>query len=269
MKTEITGSWARKRGNSGLPAGWGWLCGLVALWASAALPVLAASKLIPDRLPTRDGDLLIRPINHATLEMEWKDLVLYVDPVGPAQRFAGLPAPGLILITDIHFDHLSPDTLKALVADKTVLAAPLAVAEQLDPALRSRVTVLTNGQSATLSGIQVEAVAAYNLAPDRLKFHAKGRGNGYVLTLGGKRIYVSGDTEDTPEMRALKDIDVAFLCMNLPYTMSVVQAASAIEAFRPRIVYPYHYRGSDLDRLKELLAKDKDIEVRLRDWYKP
>jgi L-ascorbate metabolism protein UlaG (beta-lactamase superfamily) len=115
----------------------------------------------------------------------------------------------------------------------------------------------------------LEAIPAYNLTAERLKFHAKGRGNGYVLTLGGKRVYISGDSEDTPEMRSLKDIDVAFLCMNLPYTMSVVQAAGAIQAFRPRVVYPYHYRGTDLDRLKQLLANEKDIEVRLRDWYKP
>ncbi len=245
------------------------LCAMSVWLACPARSLAAASKLIPDRLPTQDGDLTIRPINHATLELDWKDLAVYVDPVGSPQRFAGLPAPGLVLITDIHFDHLSQDTLKALVTDKTVLAAPPAVAEQLSADLRRRVTVLTNGQSATLQGVPIEAVAAYNLTPDRLKFHPRGRGNGYVLTLGGKRIYISGDTEDTPELRALKDIDVAFLCMNLPYTMNVVQAAAAIQAFRPKIVYPYHYRGTDVGRLKGLLAKDKDIEVRLRDWYKP
>jgi L-ascorbate metabolism protein UlaG (beta-lactamase superfamily) len=129
--------------------------------------------------------------------------------------------------------------------------------------------VLTNGQTAPLLGVQIEAVAAYNLTADRAKFHAKGRGNGYVLTLGDKRVYLSGDTEDIPEMRALKNIEVAFLCMNLPYTMTVEQAASAVRAFRPKIVYPYHCRGSDLGQFKKLVGEDSGVEVRIRDWYAP
>ena len=167
-----------------VPARGAWFCAWLFLLANSAPPLQAASRLIPDRLVTGDGDVLIRPINHATLEIEWQNRVVLVDPVGSPQRFAGLPGPGLILITDIHFDHLSPDTLKALVTDKTVLATPPAVADQLGPDWRSRITVLTNGQSATLLGIPIEAVAAYNLTPDRLKFHPKGRGNGYVLDVG-------------------------------------------------------------------------------------
>jgi L-ascorbate metabolism protein UlaG (beta-lactamase superfamily) len=107
----------------------------------------------------------------------------------------------------------------------------------------------------------------YNTTPDRSKFHDKGRGNGYVLTLGGKRLYISGDTEDIPEMRALKNIDVAFVCMNLPYTMTVEQAASAVREFKPRVVYPYHHRGSDLAKFKQLVGQDPAIEVRIREWY--
>ncbi len=107
----------------------------------------------------------------------------------------------------------------------------------------------------------------YNLTADRLKFHDKGRGNGYVLTLGGKRVYLSGDTEDILEMRALKNIDVAFVCMNLPYTMTVDQAASAVREFKPKIVYPYHYRGSDLEKFKTAVGSDLGVDVRIRDWY--
>jgi len=107
----------------------------------------------------------------------------------------------------------------------------------------------------------------YNLTADRLKYHNKGRGNGYVVTVGGKRIYISGDTEDIPEMRALKNIDVAFVCMNLPYTMTEEQAASAVREFKPKIVYPFHYRGSDVEKFKKLVGEDSGVEVRLRDWY--
>jgi L-ascorbate metabolism protein UlaG (beta-lactamase superfamily) len=220
-----------------------------------------------DTVPARDGDLTIRPINHATLALLWKGQAIYVDPVGGAQAFSNLPAPDLIVLTDIHGDHLSKETLAAVAKDQTKLVAPPAVAEQLPEGLRQRTTVLTNGASQTVAGIPIEAIAAYNLAPDRQKFHAKGRGNGYVLSLGGKRVYLSGDTEDIPEMRALKEIDVAFLCMNLPYTMTVEQAAEAVKAFKPKIVYPYHCRGSDLNRFKQLLAAETGVEVRLRDWY--
>jgi L-ascorbate metabolism protein UlaG (beta-lactamase superfamily) len=133
--------------------------------------------------------------------------------------------------------------------------------------LRKQTTVLANGETKSLHEIKIEAVPMYNLTQERLKFHDKGRGNGYVLRLGGKRVYISGDTEDIPEMRALKNIDVAFVCMNLPYTMDVTQAASAVREFRPRIVYPYHYRGSDVEKFKSLVGNDRDVEVRLRDWY--
>ena len=120
-----------------------------------------------------------------------------------------------------------------------------------------------------MAGVKIEAIAAYNLAAERQRYHPKGRGNGYVLTLGDKRVYVSGDTEDVPEMRALKDIDVAFLCMNLPFTMTVEQAAGAVRAFRPKVVYPYHCRGSDLEKFRQLVGTEPGVEVRLRDWYRP
>jgi L-ascorbate metabolism protein UlaG (beta-lactamase superfamily) len=245
--------------------------------STALLSVLLTVTAVPrgvaapvaDRVPTGDGDLVIQPLNHATLLLGWKDHAVYVDPVGGAKRFEGLPRPDLILLTDIHGDHLNVDTLKAVCTDKTRFVATAAVAEQLPADLRQRATVLTNGQSATVADLKVEAIAAYNTSTDRARFHAKGRGNGYVLALGGKRIYLSGDTEDIPEMRGLKNIDVAFVCMNLPYTMTVEQAASAVRDFKPKIIYPYHCRGSDLEKFKELVGEGQGVEVRVRDWYKP
>ena len=242
--------------------------GLVSVWLASPHCLSAAeAPLSGDRVPASQGEIIIHPVNHASLVLGWNKLVIYVDPVGGAPRFAGLPRADLVLLTDIHGDHLSAETLKAVAAAKSTLLAPAAVAEQLPADLRQRTTILTNGQQVSLLGLQVEAIPAYNLAAERLKFHAKGRGNGYVLSLGGKRIYLSGDTEDIPEMRALKDIDVAFVCMNLPYTMEVKQAAEAVRAFRPKIVYPYHYRGSDLEQFKKLVNEQAGIEVRVRDWY--
>jgi L-ascorbate metabolism protein UlaG (beta-lactamase superfamily) len=221
----------------------------------------------PDTIVTKDGALKIFPINHATLALQWKDRSIDVDPVGGAKVFQNLPKPDLILVTDIHGDHFNKETLAELAGPDTKLVCPAAVADQLTPDLRKSATILTNGQTGEFLGVKIEAIPMYNLTPERLKFHNKGRGNGYVVTLGGKRIYLSGDTEDIPEMRALKNIDVAFVCMNLPYTMTVEQAAQAVRAFKPRIVYPYHYRGSDINKFKELVGTDAGIDVRLRDWY--
>ena len=220
-----------------------------------------------DTLAAKDGDITIRPINHATLALQWHGQTIDIDPVRGAKAFEGLPAPDLILITHQHGDHFSAPTLTAVAGPKTRLVAPPSVAEQIPAGLRAQTTVLTNGQKLDLAGVIVEAVPAYNLTAERLNFHPKGRDNGYVLTLGGKRLYFSGDTEDVPEMRALKNIDAAFLCMNLPYTMDVQRAASAVLAFKPAIVYPYHYRGADLEKFKQLVGADAGVEVRIRDWY--
>jgi L-ascorbate metabolism protein UlaG (beta-lactamase superfamily) len=229
--------------------------------------VAAAAEPKPDSISAENGSITVHPINHATFALQWNGKTIYVDPVGGAAAFRGLPAPDLILITDIHGDHLHKETLSAVAKPQTKFVASPAVAEQLPNEFRENLEVLANGKSAEVQGIPVEAIAAYNLTPEREKFHPKGRGNGYLLTLGGKRVYISGDTEGTPEMKALKDIDVAFVCMNLPYTMDVQQAAAAVRAFKPKIVYPYHYRGSDLEKFKTLLAAEPGVEVRLRDWY--
>jgi L-ascorbate metabolism protein UlaG (beta-lactamase superfamily) len=240
----------------------------LAALASSALAV-ASPALDGDKIPTNDGDLTIHPINHATLALEWKGLAIYVDPVGGAARFAKLPPAGIVLLTDIHGDHLNADTLKAILQTGTKVVAPPAVVEQLPADLKTRAIKLTVGQKTNLAGVNIEAMPAYNVTSERMKFHPKDRGVGYVLTFGGKRIYLSGDTEDIPEMRALKDIAVAFVCMNLPYTMTVEQAADAVRAFKPQIVYPYHYRGSDLEQFKKLVGQEAGVEVRIRDWYAP
>jgi L-ascorbate metabolism protein UlaG (beta-lactamase superfamily) len=232
------------------------LLGVASRSLCAAEPALSG-----DRIAAVGGDLIVHPINHATLALAFSN----VDPVGGETRFAGLPTPTLILITDIHGDHLNLETLKAVAGARAALAVSPAVAEKLPAELRARASVLTNGAKVTVGGVGIEAVPAYNTTADRLNFHAKGRGNGYLIELGGQRIYVSGDTEDIPEMRALRGVDVAFLCMNLPYTMTVEQAADAVRAFKPRIIYPYHSRGSDLEKFQQQVGAAS--EVRLRDWY--
>jgi len=238
-----------------------------ALLAPGAAALAADQGRSCDSIPTDDGTLKVYHGNHATLALQWKETMIYVDPVGGAEAFKGLARPDLVLITDIHGDHLSKETLTEVVRPGTRLVGPPAVVEQLPADLRNRATVMGNGQRQTVLGIGIEAMPAYNLTAERRKFHPKGRGNGYVLTCGGRRIYLSGDTEDIPEMLALKDIQVAFLCMNLPYTMDIGQAARAVRAFKPKIVYPYHSRGSDLAKFKELVGADSGTEVRLRDWY--
>jgi L-ascorbate metabolism protein UlaG (beta-lactamase superfamily) len=215
----------------------------------------------------------VTPITHATAVLSWNGKVIYTDPTGGAEAFAGQPQPNLILITDIHGDHLSADTLKAVSQDKTTVIVPQAVAELLPKDIPGMVVVMKNGETATHEGFSVQAIPMYNLPEAADSRHVKGRGNGYVLEAAGERVYVAGDTDDTPEMRALTGIDVAFVPMNPPFTMTVEEAASGVLAFKPKQVYPYHYRGqdglSDVNKFKSLVdAGNQDIEVVLLDWYK-
>jgi len=229
-------------------------------------------------LKTSGGEVRLTPVKHATFVLSSGKTALYMDPTGKADAYRGLPAPSLILITHTHGDHMSPGTIKSLPGDKIIIAAPAKVVGKLKEAGvenggRYEIRTMKNGDRATLAGIGVEAVPMYNLDPKRLR-HKKGIGNGYVITMAGARFYVSGDTEDIPEMRALKNIDFAFVCMNLPFTMSAKKAADATLAFRPRVVYPFHYRGrgpggtQDPGEFKKIVHKgSKEIEVRLRNWY--
>jgi len=224
-----------------------------------------------DRINTQAGDLTIHPIIHGTFALEWNGIIIYNDPYGGAEKFEEIPDADLILITDIHGDHLDLKTLDALNTTKAIFIVPQAVADKMPESYKDQLILLVNGEESEVKDIKIEAVPMYNLPEEEDSRHTKGRGNGYILTIGGKRIYISGDTEDIPEMRMLKDIDVAFVCMNLPYTMDVEQAASAVLEFKPKVVYPFHYRGkdglADVDLFKSLVSKDPSIEVCLRDWY--
>lgn len=227
-----------------------------------------AQRSAPDVIPTGMGALTIQPVMHASLVLSLKGLVIYADPSGGSAKFKGLPAPDMILITDIHGDHFDSATMAAVETNKTILVVPQVVANKLTGFDKARLVVLKNGDQVKRSGISISAIPMYNLPESPTAMHTKGRGNGYVLGIGGKNIYLSGDTQGIPEMRALKDIDVAFVCMNLPYTMDVREAADAVLAFRPKVVYPYHYRGQDVQQFKKLVdAGNKGIDVRLREWY--
>lgn len=225
-----------------------------------------------DRIETSKGPLTIYPLNHATLAMTWQGKTIYNDPYGGAATFEGLPMPDLILISDIHGDHYNQETLDAINTSNATLVVPQAVADKLPQQLKSKAVVLSNGETTTLLDISIKAIPMYNLPESPNSRHTKGRGNGYVLTFGNTSVYLSGDTSGIPEMKSLKNIDVAFVCMNLPYTMDIDEAAEAVLAFKPKIVYPYHYRGqgglSDTEAFKKRVNdKNKNIEVRLRNWY--
>lgn len=225
-----------------------------------------------DTYATKKGDLTVIPVFHAATVLQWNNLTLYVDPYGGAERYKSMKTPDLVLITHEHGDHLDESTLSGLDLSKTELIAPQKVVDQLKNKTFAKITVLPNGKNLTVKNIKIESVGAYNI-PEETARHKKGVGNGYVLNLGGKRIYFSGDTDGTPEMRGLKNIDIAFVCMNPPYTMDVEPAAEAVLAFKPAVVYPYHYRQpgnkfSDIEKFKKLVNdKDPKIDVRLRNWY--
>jgi len=214
----------------------------------------------------------INPIEHASMVLNWDGTIIYVDPVGGKEAFSDYTEPDMVLVTDIHGDHMDIPTLEAITSLKTVIFAPKAVFEKMPESLQNKTSVINNGEITTDFEMKIEAIPMYNLRSEALKFHEKGRGNGYVLERNGKRVYISGDTEDIPEMRNLKNIDIAFVCMNLPYTMTVEKAAEAVLAFKPKTVYPYHYRGteglSDVSKFKSLVEAGKqDIKVTQLNWY--
>jgi L-ascorbate metabolism protein UlaG (beta-lactamase superfamily) len=230
------------------------------------------TKAQVETIQTTNGDLQIHPITHATFVINYKNKAYYVDPTGGPSAFTGMAKPDFILITDIHGDHCDPKTIDSIRTDNTIIVAPKAVVARLIGINPSKFVVMNNGQTNNQADVTITAVPMYNLPEDADSRHTKGRGNGYVINFGGKNIYVSGDTEDIPEMRQLKNIDAAFVCMNLPYTMDIHQAASAMLEFKPKIVYPYHFRGqgglSDVNAFKKLVNDgNKDIDVRLLNWY--
>ena len=226
-------------------------------------PVVSTAAPRVDVLSTSAGDVRIVPVHHGTLRLEIDGTIVWIDPW--SQGDLSGPKADFVLLTDIHFDHFDPPALAAVKKEGTVVVAPAVVAEKEPGAI-----ALANGESRDFGKFSVQAVPMYNLqrGPEAGKlYHDKGRGNGYLVTVGDTRIYVSGDTECTDEMKALRNVDVAFVSMNLPYTMPPSEAAVCIRAFRPKAIYPYHYGESNLADLQAALADEAGIELRLRSWY--
>jgi L-ascorbate metabolism protein UlaG (beta-lactamase superfamily) len=211
---------------------WLGICGLV---------VGLGAAIAADTIPATGGNVELTPMGHAHVQIEYAGKVIQIDPTGASNLAAAKPAD-IIIVTDVHGDHMDPPSIDKVKKATTVYVAPKA----LEGKFPGKTEVIANGETKTVDGVSIMAVGAYNLTrgPEAGKFfHDKGRGNGYVLTLGGKRIYFAGDTECVPEIKALTNIDVAFVPMNLPYTMTPQEAADCVKAFKPKIAYAYHYRG--------------------------
>jgi L-ascorbate metabolism protein UlaG (beta-lactamase superfamily) len=226
-----------------------------------------------DTIPATGGNVVLTPMGHAHVQIEYAGKVIQIDPTGASNLATAKPAD-IVLVTDVHGDHMDPPSIDKVKKASTVYVAPKA----LEGKFPGKTEIIANGETKTVNGISIQGVASYNLtrgpAAGQL-FHDKGRGNGYILTLGGKRIYFAGDTECVPEIKALTNIDVAFLPMNLPYTMTPEEAAACAKAFKPKIVYPYHYRGmgatpeQNQQAFVAAMKGTAGIEVRTPNFYVP
>lgn len=249
-----------------------WILGSIVVVAIGYYALTNVS--IQDRMSeanTNISEVQVTPISHATVVLGWDGATLYTDPTD-ATLLQGQPMADIVLLTDIHGDHLSTTTLASVVASSTSLIVPQAVRDLLPPGLSAQAIVVANGETITEKGFTITGIPMYNFPESEDSRHTKGRGNGYVIERDGYRVYVAGDTAGTPEMRALTDIDLAFVPMNLPFTMGVEEAADAVLDFKPATVYPYHYRGqdglADVARFKQLVNEsDSSINVILADWY--
>jgi L-ascorbate metabolism protein UlaG (beta-lactamase superfamily) len=232
------------------------------LMIGCVLTGAAQKEFSSDVFQTSKGDLKITFIGHGTLMFNFSGKIIHVDPYGRVADYSKLPKADLILITHEHGDHLDPKAIAAIKKTNTEIILTKKCISKIDG------TIMNNGDVKTVMGLKIEAVPAYNIVHMRrenMPYHPKGDGNGYIITFADKRVYVAGDTENTPEMKALKNIDIAFLPMNLPYTMSPEMVADAAKAFKPKILYPYHYGRTDTSKIVELLKDVKEIEVRIRD----
>ncbi len=228
----------------------------------AASARAAEKKFEEDAIKVDSNDLKITFIGHGTLMFQYRDKVIHVDPVGREADYTKLPKADLVLITHEHGDHLDPKALSLIRTEQTKMVLTQACAERVGGGL-----VMKNGDVQTVEGFRIEAVPAYNIVhvrPGNQPYHPKGVGNGYVVNFDKMRVSIAGDTENTPEMKALRKIDIAFLPMNVPYTMTPEMVADAARAFKPKILYPYHYSQTDPNELAKLLKDAKDIEVRIR-----
>ena len=222
----------------------------------------AASRFEKDVLVTSAGDLEITFLGHGSLMMAFGGKTIHVDPYGEVADYGRLPKADLVLVTHDHYDHMCLESIGRIVRPDTKLFGGPTCAGKLRDAV-----IMKNGDARTVMGLRIEAVPAYNIVhkrPDGGPWHPKGDGNGYIVTFGDKRVYIAGDTENIPEMKDIKDIDIAFLPMNLPYTMTPEMVAEAAGWIRPKILYPYHFGDTDTSALISLLEKHKDIEVRIR-----
>jgi len=227
-----------------------------------AFDAAAQGNFQTDILKTSQGDLEITFIGHGSLMFTFNGKVIHVDPFSKLAEYSKLPKADMLLITHEHRDHLDLKAMEAVRTDKTVLLLTKTCAAKLKGGI-----IMENGDTETVGGLKIEAVPAYNLVHMRsegIPFHPKGIGNGYVITFGDKRVYVAGDTENIPEMKKLERIDCAFLPMNLPYTMNPEMVADAAKAFKPKILYPYHYGDTDTSNLEQLIKNTQDVEIRIR-----
>ena len=238
------------------------LFGSVCILMMILVAVAAAQeKFEMDIFKTSAGDLKITFIGHGTLMFTFGGKIIHVDPFGQMADYTKLPKADIVLLTHEHRDHLDPKALGILRTEKTVVVLTQTCAKQIEGGI-----VMNNGDVKTIEGLKIEAIPAYNIvhkSDNGQPFHPKGIGNGYVITFGDKRVYVAGDTENIPEMKELKDIDIAFLPMNLPFTMTPEMVANAAKVLKPKILYPYHYGKTDTFNLLNLLKDDKEIEVRI------
>ena len=227
-----------------------------------AFDAAAQGNFQTDILKTSQGDLEITFIGHGSLMFTFNGKVIHVDPFSKLAEYSKLPKADILLITHEHRDHLDLKAMEAVRTDKSVLVLTKTCAARLKGGI-----IMENGDTETVGGLKIEAVPAYNLVHMRsegVPFHPKGIGNGYVITFGEKRVYVAGDTENIPEMKKLERIDCAFLPMNLPYTMNPEMVADAAKAFKPKILYPYHYGDTDTSNLEQLMKDTQDVEIRIR-----
>ena len=234
--------------------------------------------MMNDKIATSNGVLEIHPIYHASMMLTWNGRHMLIDPAptGEAKgadhtaKYAALPKPNAIIYTHIHYDHYDLPILEAVASANTQIVATQEVYDAMPAKFKAMTKVMKNGDKGVVDAIPVEALPMYNISPDRLQFHAKGVGNGYILTFGGKRIYIAGDTEEAPELAHLPNIDAAFLPMNNPYTQTVENAAQWVKDFKPGIVYPNHFCSAD-GTMSDLVAFKKLVggasEVRVLDWY--
>jgi L-ascorbate metabolism protein UlaG (beta-lactamase superfamily) len=243
----------------------GALLWLLVVPGASLLHSAAAPNHQTDEVQTSKGVLRVTPLYHGSVMLEFGGKIIHIDPWSQAD-YTGLPQADLILSTHTHADHMDPMLINKLKKPTTIILAPPAVADTINGA-DGVIETISNGEKTTLLGIGIEAVPMYNLvlgpAPGK-PFHHKGIGNGYILSFGDTRVYISGDTECVPEIKALKNINIAFLCMNPPRTMPPAEAAACVKDFRPKIVYPYHYRGQNTQEFADALKDTSGVEVRLR-----